>query len=174
MTYVCVLAGGVRVRVSEKLPEGEPASGTFLRMISWWWADFWGQTCVAFKTCLDQRYFQIHFRRNSHPEGASWSEGGFSFGPCMTLILCLSLEPDPTVAMRLTAGPPCAPLCSFVVRGQRRRHIPGRLYRKRHRPWQAQSSRRKFLVTKRAFLYLHLFSFPGTVQDRRFGASKIL
>ena len=121
ITYVCVLGGGVCVRVSEKLPEGEPASGTFLRMISWLWADFWGQTCIAFKTCSDQRSFRIHFKRNSHPEGASWSEGGFSFGPCMTLILCLSLEPDPTgQAVRLTAWSPlCPTLLSCCARPEK-------------------------------------------------------
>lgn len=125
----------------------------FLRMISWLWADFWGQDMRCFQDLLGSKIFPNSFQKEltSWRSILVWKEGLALVLAWPWFYACL-LNLTPQVRLwGWLLGPLCVPLCSFVVRGQRRRHIPGPLIVNAIGPWQVQSLRRKFLVTKRAF-----------------------
>lgn len=139
----------------------EPLSAVW--MAGWFWGDFWSQKWLALKTCLNQRYFQLHFRRRNSPsEKESWSKGGFSFSPCVTLTLCLSLEPDPAVTLQRSWAHSF--LCPTFLFGRAEpKHggiylgdsITDTISYGNHRAWGRSPH------LQRAFLSLHLVSLPG-------------
>lgn len=92
-------------------------------MAGWFRGDFRGWKWIALETCLDQIFPASLWEKEFPSEGESWSKGGSSFSPCVTLTSHLSLEKEPagdlTAILNLLLTHLCVPLSSSVEWGQR-------------------------------------------------------